>query len=117
MLSYWLGNWWEFGLTAAYSVGMPYTPYDLATRGQLDGVWYCDEGTKNSVRYPDYFRIDLRIELRFVFQSWNIRAFIDFWNVTNHRNIFEYSYKNGYETQTVEVLFPLMPIIGVAAEI
>lgn len=111
------GEWWEIGLTAAYSTGMPYTPYDLSTRRQIDGIWYCDLGEKNSVRFPDYFRVDLRVEKRFVFESWNLRAYLELWNITNHKNIFEYNYSNGYSKKEENVLFPLMPIIGLAIEL
>ena len=116
LATYRLGDWWEFSLTAAYSSGFPFTPFDLSTRKNINGVWYCEKGAKNSERYPDYFRIDIRAERRFVFASWNLRLFAELWNVTNHENVFEYSYSRDYSQRLTETLFPFMPIVGVAAE-
>ena len=117
MATYKLGDWVDFGITAAYATGMPYTPYNLDTRRNVNGIWYCDEDNKNSARYPDYLRIDVRAEKRWVFESWNFRMFFEIWNITNHKNIFQYSYRNGYAEKVGETLFPMMPIIGIAAEI
>lgn len=117
MLTYRIGDWWELGLTAAYSSGAPYTPPDLSTRREIAGVWYCDNGARNSARYPDYFRIDFRAERRFVFQSWNLRAYLDLWNLTNNENIFEYNWNKDFTKKKGQVLYPFMPIIGIAAEL
>ncbi len=117
MLTYKLGDWWEFGLTAAYSSGSPYTPMNLNTRRFENGNWYCDKGKRNSERLPDYFRIDCRAERRFVFEEWNLRAYLDLWNLSNNKNIFEYTWNQDFSKKKGQVLFPFMPIIGIAAEI
>lgn len=116
MTTYRLGEWWEFSLTGSYATGMPHTPFDLATRRQENGKWYADKGAKNSTRFPDYFRVDFRVDRRFIFDSWNIRTYIEVWNITNHDNVFEYQYSNDFTTVKKEVLFPLTPMIGVAVE-
>lgn len=116
MATYKLGEWWEFGLTCSYATGMPHTPFDIATRRQEDGKWFADKGPKNSARFSDYFRVDFRVDRRFIFDSWNIRTYIEVWNLTNHDNVFEYQYSNDFTTIKKEVLFPLTPMIGVAVE-
>jgi len=90
---------------------------DLATRRYENGVWYVDKAEKNSGRYPDYFRVDARIDRRFVFQNWNLRLYFEIWNLTNHNNIFEYNYHNNFSEKKSECLFPFMPMIGIAAEL
>jgi hypothetical protein len=116
MTTYKLSDWWEFGLTAAFATGFPFTPFDLSTLKDVNGVWYCSEGDKNSERFPDYFRVDLRVDRRFIFESWNLRLYAELWNITNHSNVFEYTYTNNFSERKTEVLFPFMPIIGISAE-
>ncbi len=115
--NYKISDWWELSFTVSYATGMPYTPLDLATRRYENGVWYVDKAEKNSGRYPDYFRVDARIDRRFVFQNWNLRLYFEIWNLTNHNNIFEYNYHNNFSEKKSECLFPSMPMIGIAAEL
>ncbi|MDQ1266917.1 MAG: hypothetical protein QG635_2070, partial [Bacteroidota bacterium] len=116
MATYKIGDWWEFGLSISYATGFPFTPYDLSTLRQSDGSWYCSLAQKNSDRFPDYFRIDLRADRRFVFESWNLRVFLEIWNLTNHDNIFQYNYSADFQERKSETLFPFMPMLGIAAE-
>ncbi len=116
MSTYKLGKWWDFSLTCRYSTGLPYTPYDLATRYQADGKWYCELGERNSQRLPDYFRIDLRVDRRFILSNFNLSAFIEIWNLTNHENVINYEYSDDFLTKEKVVLFSIMPMIGLSFE-
>lgn len=114
--TYRLGNWWEFGLIYRYATGLPYTPYDLSTRYQVNGSWYCEEGQKNSERLPDYQRLDIRVDRRFIFSSWNFSIFLEIWNLTNHENITRYEYSADFSEKKPVTLFSIMPMIGIAVE-
>ena len=116
MSTYKLGKWWDFSLTCRYSTGLPYTPYDLTTRYQVNGKWYCEKGEKNSERLPDYFRVDLRIDRRFIARNFNISTFIEVWNLTNHENVMSYEYSGDFLTKEPVVLFSMMPMIGLSFE-
>jgi hypothetical protein len=116
MYTYKLGKWWDFSLSCRYSTGLPYTPYDLTTRYQINGKWYCEKGEKNSERLPDYFRIDLRIDRRFIARNFNISTFIELWNLTNHENVMNYEYSEDFLTKEPIILFSMMPMIGLSFE-
>ncbi len=116
MATYKLGNWWEFGLIYRYASGLPYTPYDLSTLRQVNGTWYCDEGPKNSERFPDYQRLDIRIDHRFIFSSWNFSIYLEIWNLTNHENVSRYEYSKDFSEKKTVTLFSIMPMIGLAVE-
>ncbi len=116
MSTYKLGKWWDFGVTLRYSTGLPYTPYDLTTRYQVNGKWYCEKDEKNSERLPDYFRIDLRADRRFIFKNFNISTFIEVWNLTNHENVINYEYSDDFLKKEPVILFSLMPMIGLSFE-
>ncbi len=117
MSTYKLGKWWDFSITFRYSTGLPYTPYDLTTRYQVNGKWYCEKGEKNSERLPDYFRVDLRADRRFIFKKFNLCAFIEVWNLTNHENVMNYEYSDDFLTKEPVILFSMMPMIGVSFEL
>lgn len=116
MATYKLGDWWEFGLIYRYASGLPYTPYDLSTVRQVNGTWYCDEGTKNSERLPNYQRLDLRVDHRFIFNTWNLSLYLEIWNLTNHDNITRYEYSADFGKKSPVTLFAVMPMIGLAVE-
>ena len=80
MATYKFGDWWEFGLIYRFASGLPYTPYDLSALKQVNGIWYCEEGSKNSERLPNYQRLDVRIDRRFVFRTWNFSLYLEIWN-------------------------------------
>lgn len=114
--TYRLGDWWEFGLIYRYATGLPYTPYDLSTRYQENGTWYCEEGPKNSERLPDYHRLDIRIDHRFIFSSWNFRIYLEIWNLTNNENITRYEYSKDFSEKKPVTLFSITPMLGLAVE-
>ena len=116
MATYKLGDWWEFGLIYRYASGLPYTPYDLSTLRQVNGTWYCDKAAKNSARLPDYQRLDIRIDHRFVFSTWNFSLYLEVWNLTNHDNITRYEYSADFSEKDPVILFTMMPMIGLATE-
>ena len=116
MTTYKLGKWWDFSITCRYSTGLPYTPYDLTTRYEVNGKWFCEKGERNSERLPDYFRIDFRVDRRFILKNFNICAFTEVWNLTNHENVMNYEYSDDFLTKEPITLFSMMPMIGLSFE-
>ena len=114
---YKLTDKWEVGVKFQYASGSPYTP--VIGADQKDGIWYVLDGNKNSARYPDYHKLDIRIDRRFHFSKWTLTAYMDIWNVYNSENIFSYNYEvDNSSVITKESLsdFPLIPIIGCSAQ-
>ncbi len=117
MASYKLSNWWEIGLTYRYASGLPYTPYDISTRSQIGNLWYCARGKINSERLPGYQRLDLRIDRRFIFESWNLSIFLEIWNLLDHSNIVMFEYNSDFsKMEAIKSMFQFMPMFGIAAE-
>ena len=120
----------------SYSSGSPYTPiygqyYEwISNNNQLN----IDEyqfvsflyGDKNSRRYDPYFRIDLALSTKKlkVF-GINTELYLQIVNATNHKNVFQYFYRQKTDIDTgnrigVErfpiTMFPFMPFIGAKFE-
>lgn len=109
-------KWWEFSLISRFSSGFPYTPYDLTTRIEIDNTWYCKMGGENSERLPDYFRVDLRIDRKFIFKNWNLCPYLEIWNLTNNKNVMAYEYNLDFtEKKEIQTMFKLMPMFGISA--
>ena len=57
------------------------------------GAWKSSDNI-NSVRYPDYSRLDIQWISRFYMQNWNINVYIALMNLFNTKNVFYYEYRS-----------------------
>ncbi|MDP1676070.1 MAG: TonB-dependent receptor [Bacteroidota bacterium] len=112
-----IGEGWQIGAKFQFASGNPYTPVvGVIKKG---GVFYLIDGAVNSARYPDYHKVDIRVDKQFIFAGWALTAYLDLWNVYNRDNIMSYSYKadtNGNITMTPKYDFGIMPIVGLTAK-
>jgi len=76
----------ELSVKWRYTSGRPYTPVDLE-RSLANNSLVLDDSRVNALRHPAYHRLDIRLDKRYVFDGWNLIAFIDIENVYNHENI------------------------------
>lgn len=92
--------------------GQPYTPFDMTLSEQKNGTYF-DMTRINTLRYPVYHSLDLRLEKRFVFKGWSLDAYIDVQNLYNRKNVYYKFWDDGQE-HTVYYL-PIIPLIGIQA--
>ena len=80
------------GARFRYVSGRPRTPqeWDPTTRR-----WVINGYQLNSARFPDYSRLDLRLDHKFLFSRWSITAYAEVQNVLNRQNVYYYAYTNG----------------------
>lgn len=112
-----IGEGWQIGAKFQFASGNPYTP--VVGTAQKGGIYYLIDGAINSARYPDYHKIDIRVDKQFILTGWSLTAYLDLWNVYNRDNIMSYSYKadtNGGITMTPKYDFGIMPIVGLTAK-
>ena len=70
----------------------------------------------NSLRFPEFRVLSLRVDRRFYFTSSNLTAYLSVWNVFNWKN---YTFNGWYEIGNYEVIyqhFAIAPIFGVEFE-
>ncbi len=81
---------WELGLKWRYSGGLPYTPYD-ADYSSLIYVWdinkqgVLDFDKLNSKRFEPFHQLDVRLDKKWFFQSWNFDVYVDIQNIYNFK--------------------------------
>ncbi|MBM2817216.1 MAG: TonB-dependent receptor [Ignavibacteria bacterium] len=106
---------WQIGAKFQYATGNPYTSYKEAKQG-INGIYYIVDGEKNAARYPDYHKLDLRVDKKFQFDSWSINVYLDLWNVYNRINVMSYSFSvdnAGNINTKIREDFGLLPLIGI----
>lgn len=109
----------EISVRWRYASGRPYTPryfdiYEQSREGNqdwTDGNWRVSDDL-NSVRYPDYHRLDVALYSRYYFQTWSMAIFLSVQNVYNRKNVAFYSYNSDGTIDDINQ-FLILPVLGV----
>jgi outer membrane receptor protein involved in Fe transport len=110
-LDYKLGDGWSCGARFTYGSGQPYTPLQF---DKIKQRWV-ETAPKNSVNYPAYQRVDVRVDKRFTIFGLDGFFFLDVNNVLNYDNVRNYSYSRDYDGNTIvntNYLWPILPSFG-----
>ena len=82
---------WKASTKLSYLGGRPYTPLDLEVSAEQRRAVY-DLSRVSAERFPDYFRLDLRVDWTFRIGDRVATIFAGAQNVTNRRNVAGYSW-------------------------
>ncbi|UCG63152.1 MAG: TonB-dependent receptor [Candidatus Zixiibacteriota bacterium] len=111
---------WQLNLAWHYNTGWPYTGVELRS-AVIDGetVVWINQGETLAQRYPDYSRLDFRINRYFDFWGGRLTAFLEVINILGRENVrcYNYSIRSSssglYIDSEVEPAFPTLPVLGV----
>jgi TonB family protein len=109
---------WRLGGRFRYVTGSPYT-------ANIGGVMDYDAGTyapiEDRVAYSSrsgaFYQLDLRVDKTWKFQGWQLGAYLDLQNVTNHQSPEGVYYNYNFSESKVLKGLPILPILGVRGEI
>ncbi len=79
---------WQVGSRFRFVGGLPYTPYDL-NRSSLIEAWnlrggpYLDESRLNSLRFPSFHQLDIRVDKAYYMKRMTLKFYLDIQNVYN----------------------------------
>lgn len=114
--SYRLPRNWEVGTRWRYVTGNLYTPitgrvwdYD---RDQYVGI----NGPVNSARVGAFHQLDLRIDKRWIYETWILGAYMDVQNVYSRSNPEGLGYNFDKSEERIQRGLPILPIIGLRGE-
>jgi TonB family protein len=108
---------WQVGARFRVVSGNPRTP-------TIGGVW--NNGTDrydpfygmvNSARNGTFHQLDLRVDKRWIFQSWILNLYLDVQNVYNRANPEGQTFNYDFTASGVQQGLPILPILGVRAEL
>jgi len=109
---------WTIGGRFRFSSGEPYT--DI-----LGSIYNSDNGTyiplynsdkKNQKRSPPFHQLDLRLDKKWVFNTWILHTYLDVQSVYYHANPVGVVYNYDYTEQGYLKMLPILPSIGIKAE-
>jgi hypothetical protein len=102
----------DIGVRFRYMGGRPYTP---AEWNPVTRYWEYTNELLNSARYPDYHRLDIRWDHKFVFKNWSLSWYLEVENVYNRKNVWFYIYENDGTIETINQ-FKIFPVGGLVIE-
>jgi TonB family protein len=117
LASYQLGDGWELGARFRYATGAPRTPVTSAFFDARDDLYQPIFGAQNSIRIPDFYQLDARLEKAFNFQALKLSVFLDVQNLTNRKNPEEIVYNFDYTVQGSISGLPTLAVIGARVEL
>lgn len=110
-----LGSWIP-SLRLRYATGSPRTPIEGSFQNLSSGEHEPMFGDTNSIRLPDFFQLDTRVEWSHVISPGTLTASIEALNVTGRRNAEEFVYGADYRSRDVLTGMPPLLNLGVRYE-
>lgn len=104
------------GARLRYTSGPLRTPIVGAIYDVNGNYYFPIQGEQFSERLPDFFQLDVRLDKRFVFQSWMLALYLDVQNVTNRANVEGVLNAYDYSARTYITSLPILPVLGVRGE-
>ena len=80
---------WDATVSGIYHTGWPTTPIGGVSVLNEDGEIVLEPvlGTRNSARFPDYYRVDLKARRHYQLDNGTLTFFLEILNLTNSRNV------------------------------
>ncbi|MEO0337144.1 MAG: hypothetical protein AAF202_12165, partial [Pseudomonadota bacterium] len=69
-----------------YVSGLPFTPFTGAVYDENSDVYIPIPGDRLSERFSDFWSLDVRVDRKWVYDTWILSAYLDIQNVTNRQN-------------------------------
>lgn len=107
----WVGSF-ELGGALRYVTGNPIT---RAQGGIFDGDTSRYQRVNNPPlmnRLPPFFQLDLRVDKKFVFETWALSLFCDLQNATNQQNYEFFQYNYDFSEVAGFPGLPILPVLG-----
>jgi TonB family protein len=107
---------WQIGSRFRLVSGNPRTPVVGAVFNASSDRYDPTYGRVNSARNGAFHQLDLRVDKRWIYQSWVLGAYIDIQNVYNRANPEGLSYNFNYRQSQRQQGLPILPIFGIRGE-
>jgi hypothetical protein len=105
----------EFGVRFTLAGGRRMTPIDLDSSRAYGWTWE-DQTRAYAETFPDYIRLDSRIDFRHNFESWSLVWYVSTLNTFGRKNILRYFYDAGEDRIDYETQLGLIPVGGIRVE-
>ena len=107
---------WTFSARFRFVSGLPYTPVNGATFDSDNDVYIPLTGDIYSRRFDAFKQLDVRVDRRFIYDTWILTAYVDILNITNSKNEQNIEYSYDYSQNKKVRGLPILPTVGVKGE-
>lgn len=108
---------WTFGARFRFASGMPRTPVVGTFYDAKDDTYEPVFGVQNSIRLPDSWALDLRVDRGFTLGAARLLVYVEGLDVTNHVNAEDFVYSADYARRGVIAGLPAIGTAGVRVEL
>jgi len=107
---------WTFAGRFRLVTGVPYTPITGATYDSDNDVYIPRIGEIYSERFDAFKQFDIRIDRKFIYDTWILTAYLEVQNVLNAKNSQRVEYSFDYKAREFQRGLPILPTFGVKGE-
>ncbi len=107
---------WQVGARMRVVTGNPRTPVVDSVFNSVADRYDPVYGDVNSDRNPTFHQLDLRVDKRWVYESWMLGVYIDVQNVYSQNNTEALEYNFDYSRSVPATGLPILTILGIQAE-
>lgn len=109
---------WTIGMRFRFARGLPRTPVNGAFYDVKDDLYEPAFGPQNSMRLPDFWQLDLRVDRSFLLgDTARLLVYIEALNVTNRANGEQYTYNVDYTRRGTITGLPAIAVIGARVDL
>jgi outer membrane receptor protein involved in Fe transport len=109
------GPRWSIGGRFRFAKGRPYTPFDAAASIRAGSGRY-DPGRIHALAYPDYHRLDVRVDRAFRLRGMRLLVFAEIENVYDRDNVHVYEWNRNDRSPAAVYQWGRLPLAGVHVE-
>jgi TonB family protein len=117
IVTYFFPENWSAGIRLRIISGNPSTPF-------VGGVFLSDFDRYSPIpapvyssRLPLFHQLDIRIDKSWIYDAWRLSAYFSLYNAYNHGSVEGIVYNYNYTEQKTQTGIPILPIIGLKAEL
>jgi TonB family protein len=115
--SYQLPRNWQIGGRFRLVSGNPITPVTGAVYSASNDRYYPTYGNVNTARLPLFHQLDVRVDKRWIYQTWILNVYLDVQNVYNRPNTEDFDYNFNFRQSNPQQGLPILPILGIRGEL
>lgn len=107
---------WSYSARFRLVSGNPYTPVTGGIFDSDNDVFIPTRGDIYSKRFSAFNQLDIRIERKYIYDTWILTAYLDVQNIMNAKNPSSIQYSYNYaQSENVNGL-PILPTFGIKGE-
>ncbi len=107
---------WTYSARLRLVSGNPYTPVTGGTFDSDNDVYIPTRGQIYSKNFSLFNQLDIRIDRKYIYDTWTLTAYLDIQNIMNSKNPSSIQYSYDYAQSEKVNGLPILPTLGIKGE-